>query len=254
MHSVRPVLPVALIVFVGGAILSGRRTTAQEAGTGTYLGSGKVCGMCHKPENTVWTETLHARQKAAPDAAPDVKYRHTTGCDALGDKAEEGVSCEACHGPGQPHMKAPLTGKKGTAVNPATIKDPLAAIAICGQCHSQGAMPDGTKYPKGYVPGKPLPEGYKLAATVEGDTRLRQLNDMQQSKHIEKGVTCVTCHTSHAGMAAKPQLRKALNDLCNDCHGAQADMQHSKNAKPDSKCSDCHMPDKRHVFTTPPEQ
>jgi len=151
-------------------------------------------------------------------------------------------------------MSAPLDKKKGTSIVPNKLEDPLAAVAVCGQCHSQGAMPDGTKYPKGFLPGQKLPEGYTLAATVEGDTRLRQLNDMRQSKHAEKGVTCITCHTAHGGMQAKPQLRKPLNALCNDCHPTQADMTHAKTAKPDSKCSDCHMPDKRHVFQTPPEQ
>ncbi len=252
MHSMRALLTLVLVAFVGAVILRSHRGAAQEAPPAEYVGKGKTCGMCHKEQHAAWSQTFHAKQKAASEAAADVKFRHMTGYDADGDKAEQGVSCQACHGPGGPHMKASLTAKKDSSINPQKLKDPLAAVALCGQCHSQGAMPDGTKYPKGYVPGKKLPEGYALAATVEGDTRLRQLNDMQQSKHVEKGVTCITCHTAHGGIKAKPQLRKPLNELCNDCHAAQADMTHAKDAKPDSKCGECHMPEKRHVFKAPP--
>ncbi|MFQ5809538.1 MAG: cytochrome c3 family protein [Armatimonadota bacterium] len=257
MRSTRAILTIVVVAFLGGVVLSGYRGAAQEAPAAEYVGSGKLHAMCHKQQHDVWSETLHAKQKPAADATPDAKYRRSTGYEQKGDEAEAGIRCEACHGPAKPHMDAPLTKKKGTSLVATTLKDPLAAMAICARCHSQGAMDDGTKYPKGYAHGKRLPEGYKLAATVAGTTRLRQFNDLQGSKHIENGVTCITCHTAHGGMAAKPQLRKPLNELCLDCHAAQADVvAHSKiaTAKPDSKCNECHMPEKKHVFKTPPAQ
>ncbi len=254
MRSATAILTVLLVAFVGGIILNSQRSIAQEAAA-EYVGGSKLHAMCHNAQNDVWSETMHAKAKPAADAKPGDKYRYTTGYEQKGDEAEVGVSCEACHGPAKPHMDAPLTAKKGTSLVPTALqeKDPAAAAAICARCHSQGAMDDGTAYPKGYVHGKKLPDGYKLAATVEGDTRLRQFNDMQGGKHLENGVGCITCHTAHGGMGGKPQLRKALPDLCLDCHAEQKDIAHSKkaDAKADATCNECHMPDKKHVFVAP---
>jgi len=59
--------------------------------------------------------------------------------------AEFGIACEACHGPGDHHVRvnrnpvrrywAHLTGLRDpTTVQPATL-DPKAASQVCGQCH-----------------------------------------------------------------------------------------------------------------------
>ena len=49
--------------------------------------------------------------------------------------AEFGISCEACHGPGQDHVQAKQPDRRKTIVHPARLSHKLSA-AVCGRCHS----------------------------------------------------------------------------------------------------------------------
>ncbi len=124
---------------------------APEAGGHKYVGSA-VCSSCHHGEAhghqySVWRMGPHARAwavlstpsgyaqaaqkkiKADPPSAPECLK-----CHAVGASADEGVGCEACHGPG------------GDYVQEAIMRDPRAAAqaglkpvteATCRRCHSK---------------------------------------------------------------------------------------------------------------------
>jgi predicted CXXCH cytochrome family protein len=259
--------PIALVAGGIFLLLAVPRAMPQIEGA-TYLGSDK-CKVCHQkliqpPVYDAWAATLHAKQKAAPDDPPEVKYRYTTGFDpATGQSVEQGVACEDCHGPGSKHGTAEnLTDRekaKATTVRPQQLS-PEQQMSLCGACHSVGEMPTGEKYPQGFTPGKTLQDlGWKLAADP-GTTRLRQYNDMMSSgtRHIENGVTCVKCHTTHGDIKAPPQLLEPINALCTQegCHPpGYEDLKHAEAAgqtvTPDMTCGDCHMPDKHHIFVPP---
>ncbi|MFQ6131183.1 MAG: cytochrome c3 family protein [Armatimonadota bacterium] len=243
-----------MVLVAGGVVLLlSRPGVAPQIEGAKYLGS-KACKLCH--EKTVqtkvyepWSKTKHAQVKPAEGAPPEEVYRHVTGYDAAtGEYKEEGVACEACHGPNSLHIAAATKEDKQT-LNPAKM-EPAQAVSICGRCHSQGTTADGDKYPKGFRQGQDLMKSWTLAAEVTGDTKLRQLNDLQQSKHLEKGVTCITCHTAHQEVKAAPQLREELNALCLNCHDDQTAKKCTEDFPAEQKCSECHMPDKRHVFVT----
>ena len=89
--------------------------------------------------------------------------------------AEFGIACEACHGPGEPHLRAnrnPLrryqlhfTGAPDSSIVKPTRLDPRLASQVCGQCHGTsiryeraGVQPAGSPLP--YRPGRDLDETF----------------------------------------------------------------------------------------------
>lgn len=146
---------------------------------------------------------------------------HTTGYNVERARWEdEGVECEACHGPGSEHLEvADDVGRRPDAdellelrasINNAT--DPQ----VCGQCHSRGTGPDNLAYPAGYVPGMRLNDVYQLV-------------DLQDSAHW-----WVSGHASHKNMQ--------YNEWAESGHArALASMLESEAA--DASCLTCHSAD-----------
>ena len=226
----------------------------------TYIGSSK-CKMCHKGQWESWQKTKHAKlaevQIAETDLASDeYMARHTTGYDPATKKGvETGVACEMCHGPGSLHMKASKEERKAMIFDP--VRDgvkPEVAFSVCAQCHAQYALETGERFAKGFIPGQNLLPKLKFDAAKPG-TKLEQFNEMQGSKHVEKGTVCVKCHTGHVkDEALLKQLRKPIIETCTECHTDKADIKkHQPTAKDTDTCATCHMPDGRHVFRTPKE-
>jgi hypothetical protein len=125
-----------------------------------YVGAEK-CKMCHNApakgaQFTKWSESKHAKafadlgsdaaKKIAqskgiadPQKSADCLKCHVAGqgapADQLGEKykAEEGVSCEACHGPGGDYMAMAVMKDHAKAVA-AGMTDPNEAT--CKKCHN----------------------------------------------------------------------------------------------------------------------
>ena len=177
--------------------------------------------------------------------------------------SEMGVGCEACHGPGNKHIKAKKADKKKTIFNPANA-DIKAQSRVCGYCHirienekfmtAQGnpredlptpkigdsykAGDDWTKwYPEqaiipGVHPDQPVNKEYvgdlkglfKLDDHAKGNgiyeeaKHHQQYQGFMQSKHYLNGeMSCITCHSPHAG---KGKLKKVQKESCIKCHDA----------------------------------
>ena len=77
-----------------------------------------VCTKCH---------STHSRERKRPMGTWDTQV------------SEFGISCEACHGPGQEHIAVHRESRDGNPkdpiVNPADL-DHRASSQICGQCHA----------------------------------------------------------------------------------------------------------------------
>ncbi|MGH9449023.1 MAG: multiheme c-type cytochrome [Terriglobia bacterium] len=116
----------------------------------------------------------------------------------------EGVSCEACHGPGAKHtaaMSAPRKGGKRTAAlifNPAKLP-PAELVNFCGACHRTSLLVTS--------------EGLHGLDTVHYEPyRL----EMSECWIMTRRITCVTCHNPHQA------LRRNAADYdsaCLSCHG-----------------------------------
>lgn len=144
---------------------------------------------------------------------------HVTGLDTTDMKWEDdGVSCEACHGPGSIHIElADELGRSPSeeellSVRSAIVRSPDAQT--CGQCHSRGTQGD-FHYPAGYRPGNDLSAAFDLVAVddathwwSDGHARLSnmQYNEWLNSGHASAlsvvqgvegaGTECLMCHSS----------------------------------------------------------
>jgi hypothetical protein len=114
-----------------------------------YVGSQK-CIQCHAgltyPHVERWLRIKFKSfdlVKKAPDyIAGDEEYRktclkcHTTGYDeATGDYAEEGVTCEACHGPGETYSYFMEIGRVSEGRKIAKLGTYGTSYNACGPCH-----------------------------------------------------------------------------------------------------------------------
>jgi hypothetical protein len=109
--------------------------------TATYVGEA-ACAGCHPAAAAVWAQTDHARAQATLDAAlagrdPECLACHLTGLGHPGGarpgQAELlGVQCEACHGPGSDHLRAPR----------APYGSLPADASACVGCHTHENSPD----------------------------------------------------------------------------------------------------------------
>jgi predicted CXXCH cytochrome family protein len=98
----------------------------------------------------------------AYDWGANCAYCHTTGYNADRVRWEdEGVQCEACHGPGSFHEEeADSAGRNPSDRELEDIREAIVLspdAQICGQCHSRGVEPDeNLPYPADYVVGETL--------------------------------------------------------------------------------------------------
>ncbi|WP_415714978.1 multiheme c-type cytochrome [Roseibium sp.] len=180
--------------------------------------------------------------------------------------AEIGVGCEACHGPGEAHLRwaesaedqtqSPFPGlnARGFLVDFAS-KSSEVEIQQCAGCHSRREpFEDGNP-----LPAKPFHDSYRLALLREGlyhaDGQILDevyvYGSFLQSKMYAKGVTCTDCHDAHAA-----ELRAEGNAICTQCHSPAGNAEfpslatrlyddpshHFHEADTDgAQCVSCHM-------------
>ncbi|MBZ0285537.1 MAG: ammonia-forming cytochrome c nitrite reductase subunit c552 [Anaerolineae bacterium] len=161
-----------------------------------------------------------AWEDPAYDWETSCAYCHTTGLNVeRGRWEDDGVQCEACHGPGSIHEElASDAGRRPdeeellairAAINPAI--DPQ----VCGQCHSRGQNADGLPFPAGYIPGTNLADVFSLVTLDQTDHwwvtgHARQMN-MQYNEWIDSG---------HATSLSDLRLDDEADDSCLTCHSS----------------------------------
>ncbi len=162
--------------------------------------------------------------KAGEEKLPyDCGACHTTGYSPNGNQdnlpglvgtwAQEGVRCEACHGPGGLHITNP------TGFSMRVDRD----AARCKECHTRG----GTE---------------RIFATDGFISHHEQYEDLTLGKHM--ALACVDCHDPHSGVAQLRQAGAATTITpCKDCHWQQAAYQNNAvHRNMGFACMECHMP------------
>jgi hypothetical protein len=142
---------------------------------------------------------------------------HTTGYSAQGNQNslkgitgtwnEDGVGCEACHGPGEQHLN-----------NPQGVKPPNDPKQACGLCHVR----DNT-------------------SVLEAEGGLIQ--SQQQYEELKAGgmsfLACDSCHNAHASAHYDQNAPgTALVAACSSCHPDKT----IGLGMGFLQCTDCHMP------------
>lgn len=132
-----------------------------------YIGAQK-CGMCHKKDDKgnqlkVWEESAHAKayETLKTDAAKALAENatenetcltcHATGYGSdpeLNDKKfsiEEGVQCEACHGPGSEYKSMKVMKSLEESVKNGLVvwENEEQIQELCSTCHASDKKPEG---------------------------------------------------------------------------------------------------------------
>ncbi len=106
------------------------------------------CKSCHRSDHKAWKKAAHAQAMDRLTASGDANRVECVRCHAspkavglgaakenLEDyRREEGVGCEACHGPGAAHVAAP---SKSNIVGLGESCPECVIEAICTNCHDQ---------------------------------------------------------------------------------------------------------------------
>jgi predicted CXXCH cytochrome family protein len=188
---------------------------------------------------------------------------HVTGIEINYDKinndfdstwVDQGIGCEACHGPGSNHVKAAseyFDYEKETIINPANLPWRLRAM-VCGQCHNWGAsvaevspskegFPKKYRYSYDYLPGKALYLFY-IEEPEAKKKHHQQYNEWKTSAHAKAGIMCTTCHNVHQKEDVKIAMTKLTSDsLCMDCH-ITLQRRAAHRIHTFGSCVACHMP------------
>lgn len=190
---------------------------------------------------------------------------HTTGFDAEnGEWSEEGVQCEACHGPGREHIElADEAGRRASEDEIQEIRDAVYSgpdSQMCGQCHAAGVDSSGLPYPASYLPGTNLLDSFTLAAPDDsahwwptghasqmnmqfnewlGNTHANSLNNLKDSGEPVEDL-CLSCHSVDAAFQQRRLALYEAGELSDPAPQAAA----ADSAQFGVTCVACHAPHK----------
>ena len=176
----------------------------QDSATAAYVGSS-ACLACHEDMFSEWASTRHANAYSSPIFQKDwIKMGqdasclecHTTGYNpSNGSYAEEGVSCEACHGPYQPtHPNEP---------------EPFTPSAeICSKCHkdtvnewlASAHSQNDVQCQACHNPHAQIPKAESVTALCSSCHEARG-DTFAHGTHATSGLECSNCH-----MYTKPRM------------------------------------------------
>jgi hypothetical protein len=156
-----------------------------------------------------------------------------------------GISCERCHGPGQPHVQAERAHRESEVnrriVNPGKLgRD--RQIEVCAQCH--GGIGEQLLPAFSFVPGEPLTRFINLHSpeiNAKVDVHGNQVALLQRSRcyQISGTMTCGTCHNSHQ----PEKVAASYTEKCLTCHQPEnCGLFPKRGAKLAEDCVSCHMP------------
>ncbi len=200
-----------------GYVIGGFAWMARFLDQGGYLLTGPEAQW--NLATGVWAPYAEGETQKPYDCGPC----HTTGYDPegaregqpgiVGDWAEAGVGCEACHGPGGKHVAA------GGGVDMTVDR----GSALCGQCHARTPDPQ-------LIPAWPPAEDRGQFIRHEN-----QYTELRNGPH--RYLTCVTCHDPHRSAVFEPE--QAITRSCETCHG---DVEIFITGGGAHTCEHCHMP------------
>jgi predicted CXXCH cytochrome family protein len=177
---------------------------------------------------------------------------------------ETGVGCEACHGPGGPHVDAAREHKpSGSLVSlPKGVPGP-ESVATCASCHAlrdllpspfaaAPAHPYGAPFTTASDPALSVPSNFEFRDPLFEDLRPATFQQEaiafgQNGCARKGGMSCAACHDPHAGGTVPALTSPDGGDgICAPCHApvVAAGRRHAGRSAEDAggRCLDCHMP------------
>lgn len=186
--------------------------------------------------------------------------------------SEIGVTCEACHGPGQAHLQwaekpgmfrqqdyLDIDQKGFVRSHAATAAE--TEIQQCAGCHSRrGALTGNSPLPRTsfadhYDLALLRPDLYYPDGQIKDEVYV--LGSFKQSKMYAAGVACSNCHNVHSD-----KLKAEDNSLCTQCHNPSGNPKFPSLQKKEydsethhhhpvtsggGQCVSCHMPTRNYM-------
>ena len=168
--------------------------------------------------------------------------------------AEPGINCEACHGPGEEHVRVCREAGKGevpkdlktAVITPGHGYTVEQTNAACAPCHTKGSSITAS-----FLPGESYFDHYDLVALEHPDYypdgrdlgenytyTLWLMNPCVKSGRLD----CLHCHTSSGRFRQNDDPDQA----CMPCHAERVKHPtghtHHPPESPGSRCISCHMP------------
>jgi len=218
-------------------ITSQDSTQAAEA---TYIGE-KTCFQCHSQESTHFGETLHAQMfRLNPRTALESRV------------------CEACHGPGSEHAKAPHDKTLIIGFTKGWNTPVETQNGQCLTCHQGG---NRLHWPGSAHAANKLgcadchnpmqrTSANSLLARASISETCYQCHQQQRSEFMKRShmplpegkMSCVDCHNPH-GSVTRPLLKADdVNSLCYNCHAEKRGPFLWEHAPVRENCLNCHTP------------
>jgi hypothetical protein len=219
--------------------------------------------LCQLPASYATGADVWAYSPGYPDGVPyfdrvikpDCMECHATTFETVladrlvkSDKAILGVTCEACHGPGEAHVRHHQQNPNAVEAAYLTRITELSRdqqVEACGYCHS-GVKPDSrTRPPFTFRPGDRLADFFQLKPIdpeQPPEVHGNQMGLLQQSACYRQSeiLVCTTCHDPHA------RDRGRLDEFAKRCVACHEDLEHPPEVANASDlangCVDCHMP------------
>ncbi|HNH36126.1 MAG TPA: multiheme c-type cytochrome [Rhodocyclaceae bacterium] len=212
--------------------------------TGRYRNWNLMCAECH---------STGVRKGYEPDADG---YRTTW--------AALNVGCQACHGPGRPHLEAARQGRRVPMPVTYAAGDPARETDQCARCHSVRSRLTERDDPTAPFLDRYRPETLRPGlyhADGQQDGEVFEAGSFRQSRMHAAGVRCSDCHDPHGG-----KLRRPGDATCTACHSPAGDARFPSaggrsydgtdhhfhaSGKAGSRCVDCHMPSRNYMVVHP---
>ncbi|MEP0805391.1 MAG: hypothetical protein HRF47_07860 [Chloroflexota bacterium] len=196
---------------------------------GTKYVTSNTCAACHEEIHKEWSGTLHSQAFSSPvfqqdwvkqGSSPSCLACHTTGFDAnTGKYSEQGVACEACHGPmqaGHPEQPMPITPD----------------YTLCATCHKTTtdewqASRHGQINLNCEACHNPHSQEPRAATVTELCTNCHKDtgSSFTHGTHANSGLSCSDCHMSAAssatmtgGLFATGHTFVVGSEACIGCH------------------------------------
>lgn len=200
-----------------------------------------VCIGCHRIEGEHWSDTIHA--KIFLNNPRSILERR---------------ACEACHGPGSEHLKAPTDRSRIISFTRESDLEVEQMNGVCLECHPGGARiqwqgsiheTEDVACSDCHNPMSRISERALLRRSTVRETCFachpRQRVEFRKRSHMplfEGKLDCDDCHQSH-GSATDPLLRAASTfELCTNCHADKRGPFIWEHAPVTEGCTSCHLP------------
>jgi DmsE family decaheme c-type cytochrome len=207
----------------------------------------KTCVACHALENVHASHSLHV-----------AAFRAGAGADAGTAGTGPDAACEACHGPGSAHAKAPTQPGLIIAFT-RDAKTPIGTqTGVCLGCHTGGARQDwiGSVHQTRDLACTDChnPMARLSAEGVLADSSINQVcatchqdirDKFNRRSHMplpEGQMSCVDCHNPHGTLTADLIKTDTVNETCYTCHAEKRGPFLFEHAPVRENCLTCHDP------------